>query len=100
MILLYQVDQEESHAESHLEKLGRRRRRVAAEEAVVGTGITGRLREVEIAVEADKIVLLPVCPKHTLDELIREQKALEREFGQALVEREWLDNVPTSRENL
>jgi Growth regulator len=56
--------------------------------------------EVEIAVEADKIVLLPVHPKHTLDELIREQEALEREFGQALVDREWLDNSLTGREAL
>lgn len=54
---------------------------------------------VEVKVEEGSIVLSP-AKRHTLAQLEREQKALERAAGGRLVAAEWLDDPACGKEQL
>lgn len=56
--------------------------------------------EVEVKVEGGKIVLLPARPRLSLQQLEREQRALERKLGGPLGDSRWLQDGPQGRESL
>lgn len=56
--------------------------------------------EVEIKVENGKIVLLPAPPRFSLEQLEKEQRALERKLGGPLGDPRWLQDGPQGRESL
>ena len=53
---------------------------------------------VEVKIEAGSIVLAPVRQKPSLEQLEKEQRALERKLGR-LADPQWLDAPPTGRES-
>jgi len=56
--------------------------------------------EVEVKVENGKIVLLPAQPRFSLEQLEKEQQALERKLGGPLGDSRWLQGGPQGRESL
>ena len=56
--------------------------------------------EVEVKIEDGKIILLPARPRHSLQDLEKEQRALERELGGPLGDPRWLSDGPHGREIL
>ena len=56
--------------------------------------------EVEVKVENGKIVLLPAQPRFSLEQLEKEQQALERKLGGPLGDSRWSQDGPQGRESL
>lgn len=56
--------------------------------------------EVEVRVKDGSIVLSPARTRHTLAQLEKEQRALERALGRPLGDKEWLESPPRGRELL
>ena len=56
--------------------------------------------EVEVKVTEGNIVLAPARRRHTLAQLEKEQRVLERTTGGRLVDKEWLDGSARGRERL
>jgi antitoxin component of MazEF toxin-antitoxin module len=55
---------------------------------------------VEVKIERDSIVLAPARRRHTLVQLEKEQRLLERAAGREPADREWLDGPARGRERL
>ena len=55
---------------------------------------------VTVTLEGDRGVLSPARERPTLEQLLAEQEALERELGRALRDEEWLADEPAGRESL
>ena len=55
---------------------------------------------VEVKIERDSIVLAPARRRHTLAQLEKEQRLLERTASRELADREWLDGAARGREQL
>jgi antitoxin component of MazEF toxin-antitoxin module len=56
--------------------------------------------KVDVKINAGSIVLSPKHHSYTLNQLIQEQKVLERHKGGPLVEREWAEDIKRGRELL
>ena len=56
--------------------------------------------EVEVKLKDGAIVLFPVRRRHTLAQLEKEQRRLERSLGRPLGERDWLGSPARGRELL
>ena len=56
--------------------------------------------EVEVKLEDGRIVLLPAQPRFSLQQLEKEQRALERGLGRTLGDPRWLEEGPLGREIL
>lgn len=56
--------------------------------------------KVDIAVEDGKVILTPSKPRHTLDQLLKEQVQLERKMGGRVIDQKFLDDKPVGREIL
>lgn len=54
---------------------------------------------VEVTVKDGKIILVPSRPRFSLEQLMREQKSLERKHGR-LADKAWFDGAPRGRETL
>lgn len=53
---------------------------------------------VEVTLERDSIVLAPARRRHTLAQLEKEQRALDRAAGRKPADREWIDGAARGRE--
>ena len=56
--------------------------------------------EVEVKIKDGAIVLAPVRSRHTLAQLEKEQRNLERSLGRPLADKDWLDSPARGRESL
>lgn len=56
--------------------------------------------EVEVKVEDGRIVLLPAQLRYSLQQLEKEQRALERDLGAPLGDARWVNDAPQGREIL
>lgn len=65
--------------------------------AVLGLGAGA---EVEVKIKDGSLVLSPVRGRHSLDQLEKEQRSLERSLGGMLADREWSGSAARGRERL
>ena len=80
-------------------QLGRRRRRFLPKKLLAALGL-GAGAEVEVKIKDGSLVLSPVRGRHTLAQLEKEQRSLERSLRGSPADKEWLDSAPRGREQL
>ena len=65
--------------------------------AVLGLGAGA---EVEVKIKDGAIVLAPVRSRHTVAQLEKEQRNLERSIGRPLADKDWVNSPARGRESL